>query len=257
MDNASDLYLNLMKRCLTNWIYGETEVKDVFPAICGIRVVKQKPFDQKRRVEGRDLPSTAHTMIGLKRLDNLQFCVEDVLANNIPGDLIETGVWRGGATIFMRAILKAHGVEDRVVWVADSFEGVPPPNNENYPSDAGDRLYTHKALKVSMEQVKENFERYGLRDKHVRFLQGWFRETLPNSPIERLAVMRLDGDLYESTMDALVHLYPKLSPGGYVIVDDYGAIANCRQAVEDYRVLHGIKEEIVWVDWTAIYWRRS
>ncbi len=78
--------------------------------------------DLQWRMEGRDWPLLGHTMIGIKRLDNLQFCVERVLADDVPGDLIETGVWRGGATIFMRAILKAHGVTDRRVWVADSGE---------------------------------------------------------------------------------------------------------------------------------------
>jgi hypothetical protein len=195
-------------------------------------------------------------MIGLRRLDNLQFCVEEVLSKNIPGDLIETGVWRGGATIFMRAILKAYGVKDRNVWVADSFEGLPAPNPERFPQDAGDLHHIMK-LAVSLDQVKANFERYGLLDDQVRFLKGWFRDTLPKAPIERLAILRLDGDMYESTMDALVNLYPKLSLGGCLIVDDYGAVPGCRQAVLDYRQLHGILDEIVQIDWTGVYWRRS
>lgn len=208
-------------------------------------------------MEGRVWPSAAHTMIGLKRLDNIQSCVESVLADGVPGDLIETGVWRGGATIFMRAVLKAYGVQDRNVWVADSFEGLPPPDAEKYPQDAGDRHHTARELAISLEQVKSNFERYGLLDGQVRFLKGWFRDTLPTAPIEKLAVARLDGDMYESTMDALVNLYPKLSVGGYLIVDDYGAVPACRQAVHDYREAHGISEELVDIDWTGVYWRRA
>jgi O-methyltransferase len=91
-------------------------------------------------------------------------------------------------------------------------------------------LHKARELAVSLEQVKANFDRYGLLDDQVRFLKGWFRDTLPVAPIERLAVLRLDGDMYESPMDTLVNLYPKLSEGGYVIVDDYGAIPACRQA---------------------------
>ncbi len=241
-DSATTLYLDLMKRCLTNWIYADVE---------------EKPFDQRARTEGRDWPPTAHSMIGLKRLDNLQYCVEDVLANDVPGDLIETGVWRGGATIFMRAILKAYGVEDRHVWVADSFEGLPPPDSKKYPHDSGDVFYTFEELAVSLDQVKANFERYGLLDGQVRFLKGWFRDTLPEAPIEKLAVLRLDGDLYESTMDALASLYPKLSVGGYLIVDDYGAVPACRQAVHDYRESQGISDEILPVDWTGVFWQRT
>ena len=115
-------------------------------------------------------------------------------------------------------------------------------------------LHLERDLAVSLEQVQANFARYELLDDQVKFLKGWFRDTLPDSPVEALAVMRLDGDLYESTMDALVHLYPKLSPGGFVIVDDYG-LTTCRAAVDDYRERHEIKEPLVEIDWTGAYWR--
>lgn len=231
--SASALYLDLMKNSLKHTIYDEPQL------------------------EGGIWPSTAHTMIGFQSLDNLQFCVEDVLANDVPGDFIETGVWRGGASILMRAALKAHGVENRTVWVADSFEGLPPPNPEKYPHDAGDKAYTATELAISLEEVQSNFQRYGLLDDQVRFLKGWFSDTLPDAPIEKLAVARLDGDMYESTMDALTNLYPKLSVGGYLIVDDYGAVPACRQAVHDYREANDIDEEIHSIDQTGVFWQRA
>ena len=86
---------------------------------------------------------------------------------------------------------------------------------------------------------------------------GWFRDTLPKAPIERLAVLRLDGDMYESTTLALTHLYPKLAPGGYAIVDDYQVVPGCRQAVDDFRSQHGIVEPIRQIDWAGVYWRRE
>ncbi len=242
--DAPALYLDLMKRCLINVIYGDVEGWASFQA---------SGADAAKRLEGRDWPRLAHTMIGLARLDNLQACVEDVLAHGVPGDLIETGVWRGGATIFLRALLKAHGVTDRYVWVADSFAGLPVPRPAFYPQDAGSTLHQFPELAVSLREVQANFARYGLLDNQVRFLQGWFRDTLPAAPIGQLAILRLDGDLYESTRDALVHLYPKLSPGGYIILDDYGAVPACRQAVHDYRTAHGIAEPLQAIDWTAIY----
>jgi hypothetical protein len=156
----------------------------------------------------------------------------------------------------MRACLDAYGDTDRSVWVADSFEGLPPPAPE-YPADESDVLFTFEELAVSVEQVKANFERYGLLDDRVRFLQGWFSESLPTAPVEQLAVLRLDCDMYGSTMDALVNLYPKVSPGGFVIVDDYGEIAACTKAVHDYRETNGLTEEIVELGWTGAYWRRS
>ena len=208
-------------------------------------------------MEGREWPAMAHTMIGWQRLENIQRCVEDILARKIPGDLIETGVWRGGAIIFMRAILKAYDVKDRRVWGADSFAGLPKPDAARYPADAGDQTYTHPELAVSLDQVRANFEKYALLDEQVRFLPGWFRETLPAAPIDCLALMRLDGDMYESTCVALESLYPKLSPGGYVIVDDYGACAGCQKAVHDFRAGNNIVDEIVSIDWTGVYWRKS
>jgi hypothetical protein len=246
MSQSTSLYLDLMKACLTNTIYGDENI------LGGGR----KPFDEGIRAEGRDWPACGHTMVGRKRLDNVQFCVEDALARGVPGDLMETGVWRGGVVILMRAILKAHGVTNRRVWAADSFEGLPPPDPKKYPPDAGLYLNTFKELAVSLEQVQENFRRYGLLDEQVRFLKGWFRDSLPAAPVERLAVLRLDGDLYESTMDALVSLYPKVEAGGYVIIDDYNDIAACRQAVTDYRSAHRITEDIVKVDWTGVYWQK-
>lgn len=247
MQSAKQLYLDLLKRCLSNVIYQDHST------LFG----KEQPFDLGNRVEGRDWPAQAHTMIGLHRLDNLHFCVEDVLARGVPGDLMETGVWRGGAAILMRAILKVNGVTDRLVWAADSFAGLPPPDPAKYPLDAPLTLNQFKELAVSLEEVQRNFGRYDLLDDQVRFLKGWFRDTLPGAPVKRLAVLRLDGDLYESTMDTLVHMYPKVSSGGYVIIDDYGDIPACRQAVLDYRAQHGIAEEIIPIDACGVFWQKQ
>jgi O-methyltransferase len=263
------LYLDLMKRCLLDQIYERPELVPVSPGgrlkrafvsqlqDRGVLVVREKTLDRARRAEGKGWPHYAHTMIGMRRLDNLQDCVTRTISEGIPGDLIETGVWRGGASIFMRAIVKAFGVADKTVWVADSFRGLPPPDADRFPADAGSNLHMYAELAVPLATVEENFRRYGLLDAQVRFLEGWFRDTLADAPIERLAVMRLDGDLYESTMDALVSLYPRLSPGGFVIVDDYLSIENCRKAVDDFRFEHKIDDELVEVDWTCVYWRRS
>lgn len=209
------------------------------------------------RENGRDWPRLAHTMTGSLRMRNLQDSVETVLAEGVLGDLVETGVWRGGSCILMRGVLAAYGIYDRTVWVADSFRGLPRPDAERYAADAGDRHHEQTALAVSEEEVRENFRRYGLLDDQVRFLSGWFRDTLPTAPIERIAVLRLDGDMYESTMDALDALYPRLADGGFCIVDDYGAVEGCRRAVEDYRTRHVITDPITKIDWTGVYWRRN
>lgn len=247
MTDTRALYFDLMKRILTNFIYMDDNVGMGQPA----------EFDPHLRGNGMDWPERAHTMIGMKRLDNIQMCAENIIKENIPGDFLETGVWRGGSVIFMRAILKAYGIADRSVYVADSFEGLPQPNPELYPQDSGDEHHKIDFLSVSLETVKSNFERYGLLDEQVKFLKGWFSDTLPSAPVEQIALLRLDGDMYESTMDGLTHLYPKLSIGGYIIIDDYKAVPACKPAVDDYRRSHGITESIIDIDWAGVYWQRQ
>lgn len=240
-ESAVHLYLDLMKRCLLNTVYCDASAHGA--------------YEEKNRLEGRDWPHEAHTMIGLARLTNLEELLTNILRDQVPGDIIETGAWRGGASIFMRAVLKAHAITDRTVWVADSFEGLPPPDPK-YPADAGDQHHTQSALKVSLPEVQRNFQRYNLLDTQVQFLKGWFRNTLPEAPIEKLALLRLDGDMYGSTIEALTALYPKVEIGGYVVVDDFGSVRGCRAAVEAFRGAHKIRDPIIPIDWTGVYWRR-
>jgi hypothetical protein len=244
------LYLDLLKKCLLGMIYQDPSKQGV-----NLGGYTTNQYIPKFREFGRDLPSQAHSMIGLRRMNNLQYCIEQVLEQNIPGDLIETGVWRGGAAIFMRGVLKAYQVSDRLVWAADSFAGLPAPDPQTFPADAGWAASAGQ-LAIPLETVRNNFERYNLLDGQVRFLKGWFKDTLPGAPIERLAVLRMDGDLYESTWQTLEALYPKLSPGGFVIVDDYNW-PTCRQALEDYRSRQGIVEPIQEIDGWGAFWRRS
>ncbi len=269
-----ELYLNLMKSVLSfalwpeppipveTFNYARPPVKRFLVSLVvrilksrQLRLAQERTYAPDDCEQGHIWPGYADTMIGLKRLDNLQFCVETVIREGVEGDLIETGVWRGGACIFMRAILAAYGIENRKVYVADSFEGLPAPDVENYPADRGDTLHTHPFLAVSQEEVENNFRKYAMLDDQVAFLKGWFKDTLPYAPIEKLAVLRLDGDMYTSTMDGLVHLYPKLSQGGFCIVDDY-ALPGCRKAVDDFRAKNGIGAPMKGVDWTGAYWRK-
>jgi len=201
----------------------------------------------------RNVAEFYHTMIGKRRLDSIHELLDRVIVDRIPGDLIETGVWRGGATIFMRGYLAAHGIRNRNVWVADSFAGVPAPTA---PPDQGHDFSASvlPILAIPRAEVEELFRRYDLLDDRVKFLEGWFKDTLPVAPIERLALMRLDGDLYESTRDALVNLYHKLSPGGFVIVDDYNDFEPCKLAVDEFRTQVNERSPIQHVDWSAIYW---
>ena len=259
-------YLDLMKGALTHTLYRPMDVRFENSGYvvdeAEMRESVEKEFSKEDfdwadvRADGRDWPRFAQSMVGLKRLDNVQQCVEQVIADGVPGDLIETGVWRGGAVILMRAVLEAYGDRDRVVYAADSFAGLPAPDEDHYPADAGSRLHRAEPLAVSRTEVERNFRLYGLLDEQVRFLEGWFKDTLPTVADRTWSVVRLDGDMYESTMDALVNLYPRLAVGGFLIVDDYG-FEPCRQAVADYRAANGIDEPIETIDWLGAFWRRA
>jgi O-methyltransferase len=290
MSAIAERYLDLLKKSILNELYLENEARLVYYAICAeaghrpnagiVREISRFRADifqqlQSTREEGsiafvwdvpqadgstrrlnlRNYVEVYHSMIGRKRLDNIHHLMDRVIADDIAGDIIETGVWRGGATVFMRGYLAAHGIDHRRVWVADSFEGLPVPTN---PNDAG---YDYSAsvfpiLAISRREVEELFDRYGLLDDRVEFLEGWFKDTLPTAPVERLALMRLDGDLYESTMDALTSLYDRLSVGGFVIIDDYNDFAPCRRAVTEFRDARGIDAKIHNIDWTGVYWQK-
>ena len=203
----------------------------------------------------RSLIQERITMLGPRKLDTLRYCTEQCLKNNIPGDLIETGVWRGGATIYLAGILKAYEEHARKVFVADSFEGLPPPDPDKYPLDKGDTHYTRDDLAVSMEEVKENFERFSLLSDNVRFVKGFFEESLKTADIDRLSILRLDGDMYGSTMTVLEQLYHKLEVGGYLILDDW-LLTGAREALMDYRTLVGIKEDM-YQDYSGVFWKKT
>ena len=210
----------------------------------------------RRRGDLRNITELSHTMIGDARMENIRFCVESILSEEIPGDLIETGIWRGGAVIFMRGLLKAYGVEYRIVWAADSFEGVPEPTwAEDADFDISKNILP--VLAVTLAEVKGYFKKYDLLDEKVRFLEGWFKDTLKTSAISKLAILRLDGDLYESTMDALVPLYPRVSPGGFIIVDDYESCPPCKKAITDFRENNKISTPLIKIDGHAVYWRKE
>ena len=275
MQNSDELYIDLLKKTLAFRLWPEPPVplgmfgrrkfslgRKMAKAINslltkrGLLLAEVPGYSEAQRRGGEIWPGYADTMAGLHRLDNVEACIRTVVAEGVPGDFIETGVWRGGTCILMRGVLKTLGVTDRRVFVADSFQGLPQPDPDKYPLDKGDALYDYDFLAVSEDQVRHNFDRYGLLDDQVVFLKGFFADSLPTAPIEQIAIMRLDGDMYSSTMDALNNLYHKLSPGGFCIIDDY-ALPACAEAVQDFRREHGITEPIEDIDNFAKFWRKA
>ena len=270
--DPAELYLDLMKKVLTRALIARgTERHTIRPrgprsrllhqfnrvaARFGLELVGLVPSQAGDYLESgheaMNRVEDAETMLGTRQLDHMQRCILDVLDRSVPGDLLEAGVWRGGMTIFMRAVLKAYGVTDRKVWVADSFAGLPEIDGqlETFAWRSGD-------MAASLDMVRDNFARYGLLDESVEFLPGFFSETLPKTTIGRLSILRADADLYGSTMDVLCNLYPALSVGGYAIFDDYQNLPDCRRAVDEFRSDHRITEEICRIDERAVYWQKQ
>jgi len=270
---TDEMYLDLLKRNLTRALIAKEYerhtlaprrplLRSLHAIVKGIlnpmslelvRLVRSGPEDYVQSGhEARNRVEDAETMLGTLQLDQMQFCINDVCDRGVPGDLLEAGVWRGGMTVFMRAVLKARGENLRRVWVVDSFAGLPAPD-----ADADSFGWEGGDMAVSLDEVKNNFMRYGLLDDRVAFLKGFFSVTLPQASIPALSVLRVDADLYESTLDVLNHLYPKLSVGGYAIFDDYQNLKDCRRAIDEYRHAHGISDPITTIDSRAVFWRKS
>lgn len=264
----NDRYLRLLKQVLLNETAIALEAKlDVLLAAggtepSGVALVAAEKRLRKHRQAGQwqgRLPESL-TMIGHKRLDHLGQCVEGILAEKIPGDLMECGVWRGGAGILMAGILAARNITDRRLWLADSFAGFPATTSLAREDESGEFwdqfMEKYPEIMVSQEEVAANFARFDLLSPQIRFLKGWFSDTLPAAPVERLALLRLDGDTFGATTQALQSLYNKVSAGGFVIVDDY-AIPECRAAVKAFRDKQGIIDELHHIDWTGVFWRKG
>jgi len=308
--NSNSLYLDLVKRAVINllyedisfWKYDQSKQAHVMLGW----------FDLNARILGEDFPTEAHSMIGWRRLTNIQECAEHIFENSVKGDFVETGVFRGGSTIFMRAILKAFESTERKVYACDVFIYEKPqdgttsqfltflsslflrvatqipfrwwkmflyrsvearqrtfPRSE-HPSDEwmnmflfmashlGEKLRTiDRRDRTSLEAVKSHFARYGLLDSQVVFLKGYFSETLPKADIQSIALLRCDGDSFESTYGVLRELYFKVSPGGFVIIDDYNTFSDCKNAVDRFRKENSIDAPMIPIDHLSMYWQKA
>jgi hypothetical protein len=236
-------YLDVLKLCLCD--LGGAGTTSVARTQEGHVMSRQLSGDQLRlRAAGMDWPLHGLTMLGLRRLDDLQACVESVVADSVAGDFIEAGSWRGGASLFMRAVLDTLDGPQRRVWVADSFQGFPrPEGGADHGYDLSADLAGVDFLAVPLEEVKAAFARFGC-EQGVEFVPGFFQDTLPGLKGRTWSIIRLDGDTYDSIRVALDSLYAGLARGGYVIVDDYLSLDQCREAVEDFRRERGISEPI-------------
>jgi O-methyltransferase len=210
------------------------------------------PPELSVREYGQDWPITAESMIGLIRMNQLHEALGVVREENIEGDIVEAGIWRGGAVIFAATYIDVYGMKDRKIYGCDSFEGLPVPDPK-YPEDAGDSHWKYDILKVSLVEVERNLKKYNINRDKVILVKGWFEDTLSELAVEKIAILRLDGDMYSSTMASLNSLYEKVTSGGFVIIDDY-SLDGAKKALHDYLGKNAPK--IIDIDGTGAYFRK-
>ena len=225
-------YIELIKRSVTNYLY----------------VGGGRTFDRYSAIEHHDATTgewqlgplaRPMTLLSREQLDLVEYCVRHIAENNVPGDLMEAGVWRGGVIILLRALLDAYALAGRQVVAADSFAGIPI--DREFAVDPVNR-WPDRWI-ATLPEVKANIDRFGLLDGRVSFLPGLFEETLGGLQAHRFALVRLDSDSYASTRTSLDALYPLVSPGGIVLIDDWHLVG-CRLAVQKYRAHHRIAEPL-------------
>jgi len=247
LQKVQERYLDTLRDTLTGIAFQTTELR-VAPGT----TVQTVAFNYDDRKMGKDWPFIGLTMVGVYRLDNIRQALAAVTSQNVPGDFVECGVWRGGASIFAAGYLKIMGIEGRKVWVVDSFGGLPTAR-----TGADVNMWSQmEYLMVSLEKVQTNFRSFNLLDDNVEFVKGYFVDSLPTIKVQKIAVMRMDGDMYESTMDQFFNLFDKISIGGWIIIDDW-SIQVCKRAVNDFREWHGITDKIIDIDDDSVYWIKT
>ena len=259
---VEDLYLDTLRDTLTGKTYNDTHALPYYPlrrflnfVLPSLSISRKKAPDSPLLSDRQGWWLTAKTMTGTIRMDNFRFAIEKTVGQGVEGDVVECGVWRGGACVFAAGVLKAFGW-NRDVWVCDSFAGLPEPK---MAEEGGARwCKLNDFLAVPKDEVMENFRRFHLLGDNIHFVEGFFEDTMPKMPVKKIAVLRCDGDMFQSTMDILVNLYPKVSKGGIVIIDDWG-VPECKAAVKAYFAKIGENPAVVEFGKTndAAYWFKA
>ena len=178
----------------------------------------------------------AYTQTPPERVAALASAVEYVVRRGIPGDFVECGVWRGGSSMAIALALLQLGVKDRKIWLYDTFGRMPPPTEDDggIPAEPLQINNSTNTSGLTLPDVRRAMESTGYPPERMTYVEGLVEETIPGTAPEQLALLRLDTDWYQSTQHQLVHLYPRLAPGGVLLVDDYGLFPGARKAVDEY-----------------------
>ena len=207
---------------------------------------KTKPLPADYDDEAKEIIRAVRpwTMTGADKIYALIQAVRYVARHRIPGDVVECGVWRGGSMQAVARTLLSAGDTTRDLHLFDTYEGMPPPTDRDVRrSDerTADELLATESRDESkvwavatLEDVKDGFSRLPYPAERVHFVKGKVEDTIPSHAPEQISILRLDTDWYESTKHELEHLYPRLSPGGVLLLDDYGYWEGAREAVDEF-----------------------
>jgi cephalosporin hydroxylase len=280
---AIDRYLDLLKGALLDEHYMENEVRidhlvrhllaESQPTPNAVRDPVRQMKDKTRQMlaarragklgddRGDILGYFPYSTMGRVRLDHLQRCLDAVRTDKVKGDLVECGTGRGGGGVFLRGYAAVWEMTDRRVWIADTFRASPslPDDLHETSQEAVEILGGGPGLpdlRADLNTVRDAFQRFDLLDDRLRFLQGDYRDTLPTSPIRSIALLRLGDDLEDACGTILDALYDRVTPGGFVVVEDFLSPA-ARKSIEDFRERRGIDDPIEQVDWSGVVWRKG
>jgi len=197
-----------------------------------------------------------YSLVTKERFDTIDIIKDDIYTNNIDGDVVECGVWKGGMSIYLSYLFL-----DKKIWVCDSYEGFQPlsisqyayngneRHDENFDKNHPNAVPNNMSIKISLDEVKSNFKQFGLVDDDIIFLKGWVKDTLnpKTCKIDKISVLRIDVDSYSATLEVLVNLYDKVVSGGYIIFDD-SALHECKDAIREFERIKNIKFNFMYPD---------
>jgi O-methyltransferase len=224
--------------------------------------IEKKKYPQDMDQETIDLFESVEpfTMTSILRVAALRHAVRYIAQSDIPGDIVECGVWKGGSMMAIAKTLLESGSPQRTLRLFDTFEGMSEPTDIDRDRtgakaaqylEAGPRETNVDWSYAPLDEVRHNMQGTGYDPRRIVYIKGKIEDTLPRHAPDQIALLRLDTDWYQSTYHELVHLYPRLSVGGVLIIDDYGHWQGARRAVDQYIEEHGLKLLLNRVDYTA------
>jgi Macrocin-O-methyltransferase (TylF) len=198
-----------------------------------------------------------HTLVGPERIHNLFVLAQRIEAERIPGDVLECGVCNGG-TAALLARFATRSRLNRTVWLLDSFQGMPPTTEKDGPAPDGRPAEAHIGKEVGdLSRVKTLLYRVGAKSERICILPGWFQDTFPSVSASQIALLNIDADWYESVKLCLETFYDRVSPGGFISLDDYGHWPGCRRAVDEFFEARRLTYTLNKVDYTAHWFRKE